>query len=286
MKVLCVGQMGWDVTTINNQTEINYGGSVLHFSLAAALMGLKVDLLCYVNRNDWKNLLNELDTIGIGVESVIDFYDTIKFHMDYDAELNFCEDKFFMEINSHEPVIYDHLTNQRTYDLYNICETTPEQDCHTLDKIRSCCPTAKTSIQFHIDNLQKDKALYIAMLPQVDYIFMNLDEALYLSGENEIESAIIHLQTKIKNVLFITSHEKNYAIRKTEVISMNIFPAEDVVDPTGAGDCFAGGAIAGICVSDDLSVALRYGAICSYFKLKDYSSKKILDILKIGDYYR
>lgn len=55
MKVLTVGQIGWDVTTINNKANINYGGSVLHFCLAAALMGMKTDMLCYVNKKEWNH---------------------------------------------------------------------------------------------------------------------------------------------------------------------------------------------------------------------------------------
>ena len=70
MKVLTVGQIGWDVTTINNKANINYGGSVLHFCLAAALMGMKTDMLCYVNKKEWKDLINELQQIGIGTDHI------------------------------------------------------------------------------------------------------------------------------------------------------------------------------------------------------------------------
>ena len=94
MKILSVGQIGWDITTIDNKTSKNYGGSVLHFCLAAALMGMKTDMLCYVNKKEWENLINKLQQIGIGTDHIIDFDHTIRFNMYYDKELQFSEEKF------------------------------------------------------------------------------------------------------------------------------------------------------------------------------------------------
>lgn len=282
MKILCIGQMGWDITTIGENKYKNCGGSVLHFSLAAALMGLKVDMLCYVNKNEWKELLCKLDRIGIGTEKIVDFYDTIKFYMYYDKDMNFCEDRFSMDINRNEPLIFDAIPKNISYDMYNICETTPEQDWQTLRKILGYDSNAKICMQFHIDNLLRNKELYSHMLGVIDYIFLNIDEALYLSGRETIADAIDYLQKKIKNVLFITSHHINYAVHSKGVITMNTMPVSDVIDPTGAGDCFAGGAVAGLCINSRLEDALRFGAICSYFKLKGYSSNYLLDMLNVG----
>ncbi len=282
MKILCVGQMGWDITTIGENRYKNYGGSVLHFTLAAALMGLKVDMLCYVNKNEWKDLLIKLDGLGVGTDQIIDFYDTIKFYMYYDKNMNFCEDRFSMEISKNEPLIFEAIPKNIPYDMYNICETTPEQDSHTLEKIVNCNPNAKICMQYHIDNLFRNKELYLTMLGVIDYIFMNMDEALYISGKGSISDAIEYLQQKIKNVLFITSHHINYAVYSKGVITMNAMPVSGVIDPTGAGDCFAGGAVAGLCIDNQLEDALRFGAICSYFKLKGYSSNYLLDMLNVS----
>lgn len=117
MKILCVGQMGWDITTIGENRYKNYGGSVLHFTLAAALMGLKVDMLCYVNKNEWKDLLIKLDGLGVGTDQIIDFYDTIKFYMYYDKNMNFCEDRFSMEISKNEPLIFEAIPKNIPYDM-------------------------------------------------------------------------------------------------------------------------------------------------------------------------
>ena len=239
-------------------------------------------MLCYVNKSEWNELLIKLDMIGIGTENIVDFYDTIKFYMYYDENMVFREDKFSMDINRKEPLIFDAIPKNIFYDMYNICETTPEQDLKTLRKILDYNPEAKISMQFHIDNLLRNKELYSSMLGEIDYIFMNFDEALFISGKEEIDDAIGYLQQKIKNVLFITSHHINYAVNSKEIITMNTMPINDVVDPTGAGDCFAGGAVAGLCINNRLEDALRFGAICSYFKLKGYSSNYLLDMLKVS----
>ncbi len=240
MKMLCIGQMGWDITRIGTNKYQNYGGSVLHFTVAAAVMGAEVDILSYVNKKEWKDILFRLDKVGVGTEKIIDFYDTIDFHMYYDQDMNFCKNKFRMNIDKNEPLIFNEISENETYDLYNICETTPEQDEMTVHKILGYNPQAKLSMQFHIDNLLKNKKMYLDMLKKIDYIFMNLEEALYLSDENMIEEAIDFFQKRIKNTLFITSHQTNYAIRHNTIISLNTLPINIVVDPTGAGDCFAG----------------------------------------------
>ena len=281
LKVLCIGQIGWDITTIGNKKFKNYGGSVLHFSLAAALMGVTADLLCYVNKKKWGLLINELHQIGIGTQHIIDFEHTIHFNMYYDEALNFCEEKFSMDINENEPNICKKLVNMQMYDLYNICETVPEQDFMTLQTIKKYNENAIIAMQFHIDNLLKNKDLYLSLLGELDYIFMNVDEALFLSNEDTIENAIDFLRHRVKKVVFITSHVKNYAITKNESIEMFPIQTNVIVDPTGAGDCFAGGAIAGLCSDGKLETALRFGGICSYFKLMGYSSSYLFDILKV-----
>lgn len=280
MNVLSVGQIGWDVTTINDKTNRNYGGSVLHFCLAAALMGMKTDMLCYVNKKEWEGLINELQQIGIGTDHIIDFEHTIHFNMYYDKELHFCEEKFSMDISDSEPRIYESIPYMGQYDLYNICETVPEQDYKTLRIIADSNKNALIAMQFHIDNLLRNKKLYLSLLGKIDYIFMNCEEAFFLSGCDSLEESIDFLKKRIKNIAFITSHITNYAVSSKEVITMKPMAVNTVVDPTGAGDCFAGGAIAGLCLNGQLETALRFGSICSYFKLKGYSSNYLLEMLK------
>lgn len=281
MNVLSVGQIGWDVTTINGKTNRNYGGSVLHFCLAAALMGIKTDMLCYVNKEEWKDLIKEIQQFGIGTNHIIDFEHTIQFNMYYDKELNFCEEMFSMDISDSEPHIYECIPYIGQYDLYNICETVPEQDFKTLQIIATSNRDAAIAMQLHIDNLLRNRKLYLSLLDKIDYIFMNYEEASFLSGCNSLEDTINFLKKRIKNVAFITSHSKNYAVSNREVIKMNPMSTNKVVDPTGAGDCFAGGAIAGLCLSGQLETALRFGSMCSYFKLKEYSSNYLLKMLKV-----
>ena len=284
MKVLGIGQIGWDVTCINDEVNKNYGGSVLHFCLAAALMGMKTDMLCYVNKKEWNNLINELQKIGIGTDHIIDFEHTINFNMYYDKELSFLEEKFLMDISDSEPLIYEYISHLNQYDLYNICETVPEQDFKTMQAIKACNKDAIIAMQFHIDNLLRDKELYLSLLCKVDYLFMNYEEALFLSESNTVEEAIEFMKKRIKNIAFITSHTQNYAVSHKEITIMEPIKTNTVVDPTGAGDCFAGGAIAGLCLNGQLETALRFGGMCSYFKLKGYSSNYLLEMLKVRSF--
>ena len=283
MRVLCVGQLGWDVTNINGNKKKSYGGSVLHFSLAAALMGLKVDLLSYVNKREWKDMLISLEKLGIGTHAIVDFEHTIKFNMSYNKNLEFCEDEFSMIIDSKEPQIHKELTLLDNYDIYNMCETLPEQDLKTYEQIKYNNCNAEISIQLHLDNLMRDKNLYLSLLNKIDYIFMNMQEAFYLSNASSIEKAINFLKSKTKKAIFITSHDKNYVITKQKVLSIDTIKTNKVIDPTGAGDCFAGGAIAGIAAGKEIELALKWGTIVSHLKLHGYSSEYIFKILMVSE---
>lgn len=279
MSVLCIGQVGWDITKIGGIVHKNYGGSVLHFALGCKLMGGDVDIAAYVNTLEWMSLLEQLRKVGIGVDKIIDYKNTICFNMEYDEKLAFLNDKFSMDIDKNEPDISTILDDCRNHRIINLCETTPEQDSLMLHK------TLKNghfeiSMQYHIDNLIRDKDLYYNMLPQIDYLFLNENEALYLTACTDIQSAILEIQKQCKKIAFVTSHKTNYAISKKRIYSVDTIPIDKVKDPTGAGDCFAGGAIASLLYSDDLVQALRYGMICSYFKLKGYSSNYLLEMLQ------
>lgn len=279
MSVLCIGQVGWDITKIGGIAHKNYGGSVLHFSLGCKLMGGDVDIAAYVNTSDWESLLELLKKVGIGIDKIIDHKNTICFNMEYDEKLTFLNDKFSMDIDLNEPDISVVLDDSKNYKIINLCETTPEQDNLMLQKVLKN-GNFEISMQYHIDNLIRAKDLYYNMLSQIDYLFLNADEALYLTACTDIQSAILEIQKLCKKVAFVTSHKTNYAISKARIFSVNTIAIEEVRDPTGAGDCFAGGAIASLLYSDDLLRALRYGMICSYFKLKDYSSNFLLKMMK------
>lgn len=280
MSIFCIGQMGWDKTTIGKNHKISYGGSVLHFSLAALIMGVKSDLLCYVNKSEWKNILNDISDLGIGIENVLDYKNTISFNMFYDDEMQFIEEKFSMDISKDEPLIYDRIEKCSNYEIYNVCETTPEQDLATINKIKEFKPSGKVSIQLHIDNLLRSLETYKMILSVADYIFMNIEESLLLTDSSDITSSLKLLSQYKETVFFVTSHTKNYVLYNGEIKYDTPIFIDCVVDPTGAGDCFAGGAMAAIYLFGDLDIALKYGAICSYLKLKGYSSDFLLDTLK------
>ena len=74
--------------------------------------------------------------------------------MHYDKELRFCEEKFSMDISDLEPHIYESIPYINQYDLYNICETVPEQDFKTLQIISDSNKDAVIAMQFYPFNLK------------------------------------------------------------------------------------------------------------------------------------
>jgi len=277
---VCVGMLGWDITTIGNLNKKSYGGAVLHFIAASTIIGTKFKVISYVSLEEWSDLLIGLDSQGIDISDLVDCPETIEFHIFYDSDMNFRTDKFWEKIPKNQPDIVqvlDKYTQKSKF--FHLCPTTPEQDIRSLDKLRS--HNLKISMQLHIFNLLKDINSYRDVLKFADYLFMNEEEAKVLSGKTNIDSVIKELRRLFQADLYITSSEKAIAITQEgffQCPSIRI----PISDPTGAGDAFAGGCTAGRILTGRHDVGLRMGTICAASKLTGYSSNSLLSMLNIS----
>lgn len=278
LPLLCVGQLGWDITTINDTQNISFGGTVLHFATAAAILGVKFDLVSYVNKTKWQKVLDRMSAHGMGVKNIIDFEQDIEFVMFYDEQLNFDERKFEMNISSDEPDIQQHL---RTFlsrgQFIHVCQTTPEDDekYYSLAKSKN----AVLSLQIHINNLLNNVDVYLNALQYARYVFMNESEALFLTKSVEISHAMSKLTDNFSCDFYITSSNGvTFINREHRYFCPSV--ATSVIDPTGAGDVFAGACTAGRILSGYHDVAVRLGILFSTIKLGAISSTSLFHILE------
>jgi sugar/nucleoside kinase (ribokinase family) len=124
----------------------------------------------------------------------------------------------------------------------------------------------------------------MTLLKRIDGLVMNDSEAKLLTGDENLVSAgrkVLALGPKFAVIkkgehgaMFFSEHE-------TYVLPA--FPTERVVDPTGAGDSFAGGMMGYLAAKNDfdpktLKEAMAYGILVASFNVEDFSLERLKQI--------
>jgi sugar/nucleoside kinase (ribokinase family) len=124
------------------------------------------------------------------------------------------------------------------------------------------------------------------LLGRVDMLVINDEEARLLSGErNIVKSAARILQMGPRTVLIKRGEYGIIQFSGQSVFAVPAFPLEEVTDPTGAGDCFAGGVMGELTRSGDTSPAglrraIAYGSVMGSFVVEDFGPRCLLRLTR------
>jgi sugar/nucleoside kinase (ribokinase family) len=122
------------------------------------------------------------------------------------------------------------------------------------------------------------------LLERVNVIMVNDSEARELSGEYNLLKAARWIQRRGPSMVVVKKGEHGAILFTPDVIFFAPgFPLEDVFDPTGAGDAFAGGfmgylARAGATTADDLRRAMIYGSTLGSFAVERMGVERLIDL--------
>ena len=119
------------------------------------------------------------------------------------------------------------------------------------------------------------------VLPQVDLFVLNDEEARILSGEKNVPLAARRIMAMGPKRVLIKRGEYGAILFSGEsVFAVPAFPLEQVFDPTGAGDTFAGGLMGHLAATGDLSErnlrqAIVYGTVMASFIVEDFGGRRM-----------
>lgn len=122
------------------------------------------------------------------------------------------------------------------------------------------------------------------VLKRVDVLTINDEEARLLSGEYSLVKAAKKILTMGPEYLIIKKGENGALLfRDNKVFFAPALPLEDVFDPTGAGDSFAGGFIGYMAATDDISFdnmrrAIIYGSAMASFTVEKFGTERLLAV--------
>ncbi len=239
MSLTVVGSVALD--TVETPSGINkdgLGGAATYFALAAANF-TQVHLVGVVGEDFPEEHVNLLDSKGINLDGleraagktfrwVGKYHDDINFRDTLDTQLNVFE--------SFHPKVPEKAQQAPFLFLGNIH---PALQLEVLDQTNHqfvALDTMNLWIDITLDDLKK-------VLSRVDCLIINDEEAKQLTGVKDLRRAAAAIQNMGPQFVVIKKGEHGCMLfgEADEIFAMPALPLDEVVDPTGAGDSFAGG---------------------------------------------
>jgi sugar/nucleoside kinase (ribokinase family) len=273
MSIVVLGTVALDsVKTPFGKRKDLLGGSAAHFSMAARLF-TKVNLVAIVGRDFPQEHISFLRYKGLDISSlIIDKGKTFRWEGEYRGDLNTA-----LTLNTElgvlsvfKPRISEEQSRIKNIFLANV---DPDIQEHLLRKMHNPELVGLDSMNYWINNKRKE---LIRLLKHIDIYVANDQEARALSGENNIIKAAKALRGYGAKMVLVKKGEHGVLFYSDKFIfSLPAYPVEKVIDPTGAGDTFAGGfmgylAKAGKIDHLTLKNALAYGTVAASFNIEDF----------------
>lgn len=280
MSLTVVGSIAFDaVSTPFGSRERMLGGSAVHFSLASSFF-TEVRVVGPVGDDfgpEHREVLHRRGVISEDIEQ-IEGGKTFFWRGRYDYDLNTAhtEDTQLGVFGDFEPKLSPAAQQCELLFLANIQPTLQRE-------VRAQCKQARfvalDSMNLWIDTA-KDELL--ATIAGVDCLLLNDAELRMLTGEPNLLAAAREVMSLGPRAVVAKQGEYGAALFTSEgFFALPAFPLERVVDPTGAGDSFAGGFVGSIAAQDGevthetLKRAMAYGTALASFNVEEFGTERV-----------
>ncbi len=283
MSVLVVGSMALDsVETPFGKVENILGGSASYFSLAASNF-TDVNVVAVVGNDFPEEHIQLLESHGIKLDGVkIEEGETFRWvgHYGYDLSEAKTLETHLNVFETFNPVLPDHY---KDIDIVFLANIDPEIQFEVLQQVNNpklvACDTMNFWIESKPEQLKK-------LLGHVDILMINDAETRELAGEPIIVKAARKIMEMGPKMLIVKRGEYGALMfSKDGIFYAPSYPLEEVLDPTGAGDTFAGGFMGYVASHDinnvnDYKRAVIYGSVLASFTVEDFSVNRLAKLKK------
>lgn len=254
MSLLTVGTVAFDtVETRFGKAERIIGGACTYISWAASYFTDQINLVSVVGDDFPQAELDAMAERGVNLDGLQikqgekSFFWEGKYHDDMNDR-----DTLVTDLNvlaDFDPVLPSSYTDSDYIMLGNL---TPQVQARVLDQLTSKPKLiALDTMNFWMDIALED---LLAVIKRIDLLTINDQEARQLSGEYSLLKAAHKIMTMGPKTLVIKKGEHGALLFQGEkIFFVPALPLEDVNDPTGAGDTFAGGMMGYLAGTDDTS---------------------------------
>jgi sugar/nucleoside kinase (ribokinase family) len=278
--------MAYDaIETPFGKTDRIVGGAATYVAYAASFFVRPINQVSIVGNDFEQAELDELKKRGVdleGVEVVKDkksFFWSGRYHMDMNSRDTLITDlNCFLDFN---PVIPESYQDSEFLMLGNILPTLQMNVVQQMKKRPRLI--AMDTMNYWMDTALEDLKKLIAM---VDVLMVNDSEARQLSGEFSLVKAARTIMKMGPKFLIIKKGEHGALLfHGDQVFVAPALPLEEVFDPTGAGDTFAGGFIGHLAHTKDISfenmkTAIIVGSAMASFCVEKFGPTRLKEITR------
>jgi sugar/nucleoside kinase (ribokinase family) len=284
MSLLVVGTVAFDaIETPFGKTDKIVGGAASYIALASSYFTKNIHLVSVIGDDFPQSFLNTLSNEGVNLEGLQikngekSFFWSGKYHNDLNSR-----DTLITELNvlaNFVPVVPESAKNCEFLMLGNLA---PAVQLSVIEQMA----TRPKLIVLDTMNFWMDIAMadLLKVIAKIDVLTINDSEARQLSGEYSLVKAAQKILKMGPNVLVIKKGEHGALLfNKEEVFFAPALPLEEVFDPTGAGDTFAGGFIGFLAKTKDIDFenmkrAIIFGSAMASFTVEKFGTEKLIGL--------
>ena len=284
MSILIVGTVAFDaIETPFGKTDKIIGGAATYISLAASFFTKNLNLVSVVGDDFPKKSIETLQKHNVDVKGLQikkgekTFFWSGRYHNDMntrdtlDTQLNVLE--------AFNPIVPKEYQESEFLMLGNLMPTVQKK---VLDQMKKKTKLiVLDTMNFWMNHFMEDLK---EVLKEVDVLTINDEEARQLSGEYSLVKAAKKIQKMGPKHLVIKKGEHGALLfNNKEVFFAPAIPIENVFDPTGAGDSFAGGFIGYLQQTKDISFenmkrAVIHGSAMASFCVEKFGIKRLVEL--------
>ena len=284
MTILVVGSVALDtIKTPFGKVEDSLGGSATFFSLAASFYN-NINLVAVVGKDIPQEGIKLLESKNVDLNGLqIKDGETFRWGGEYGHDLNQRE-TLFTHLNVFEdfkPVIPEEYRQSTHIFLANI---DPDLQLEVLEQIENPKLVACDTMNFWIE---RKKDVLLKLFGKINILIINDEEACQLSENPNLVYSAKWLIDKGPQTVIIKKGE-NGAIMFNDgaFFWAPAYPLENIVDPTGAGDTFAGGLVGYLSKLDevtasDLRQSVIAGSVFASFCVEKFGVSRLAEISEV-----
>ena len=286
MTNLIVGTVAFDaIETPYGKTDKIVGGAATYISLSASFFTDKLNLVSVVGGDFPDSAIKMLqnhnvDTAGLQIKkNEKTFFWSGRYHNNMNSR-----DTIETQLNvleTFDPIVPKGFSESEFLMLGNLVPSVQQKVLDQMTKRPKLI--VLDTMNFWMDNCWDD---LIEALKNVDVLTINDEEAQQLSGEHSLVKAAKKIRTMGPKYLIIKKGEHGALLfGNNKIFSAPALPLEKVFDPTGAGDCFAGGFIGYLSNQieisfDKMKTAVIYGSVMASFCVEKFGTERLIEITK------
>ncbi|GIV34659.1 MAG: sugar kinase [Chitinophagales bacterium] len=286
MSLLVVGTVAFDsIETPFGKSEKIIGGAATYICWSASYFIKDIRLVSVIGDDFPRQEIQELTARGVNVEGLQirqghkSFFWAGKYHLDMNTRTTLATE--LNVLADFDPVLPE---SYKTSEFLMLGNLTPQVQIRVIEQMQRRPRLVVMDTMNYWMDTQRDTLLKV--LKKVDVLAINDEEARQLSQEYSLIKAARKILRMGPRYLVIKKGENGALLfHENQVFFAPAIPLEEVFDPTGAGDTFAGGFIGHIANTRDISFdnmkrAVIFGSAMASFCVEKFGLARLKEITR------